>query len=89
MQKKLAARGFTVVSVSPDAKVEEAGAFAKEIKATFPVVHDAKMTVFEKFGALGLPANVVIGRNGKVLASIEGDNIKAVQAAVAKAMAAK
>jgi len=75
-----------VISVSPDEDVSEAGAFAKEIRATFPVVHDQKGQVFEKFGVLGLPANVVIGRDGKVVATIEGVNRKQLDAAVEKAL---
>ena len=89
MQKKYGPKGFTVVSVSPDEKVSEAGAFAKEIKATFPVVHDPKSAVFDTFGALGLPANVVIDRKGKITFSHEGRNDKALEAAVAKAVASK
>jgi len=85
MQKKYGAKGFTVVSVSNDEKVSEASAFAKEIKATFPVVHDVKSTVFDKYGIVALPANLVI-KNGKVVYSSEGANVKALEAAVARAV---
>ena len=78
-----------MVSVSADEKLSEAAAFGKEIKATFPVVHDAKGTVGEKYGAGALPSNVVIGRNGKVVTSVEGANMKALEAAINKALAAK
>jgi peroxiredoxin len=89
MQKKYGPKGFAVVSVSNDEKVSEAGAFAKEIKATFPVLHDVKSAVFDKFGVVGLPANVVIGRNGKVVYSGEGSEVKSLEAAVAKAVGGK
>jgi peroxiredoxin len=74
--------------VSPDEKASEAGAFAKEIKATFPVVHDPAYKVHEKFGVEPIPANVVINRKGKVVASIEGfdGTGKDLEAAVARAM---
>jgi hypothetical protein len=36
-----------------------------------------------------MPSNVVVGRNGKVVAAIEGLDIAALDAAVAKAVAAK
>ena len=78
-----------MVSVSPDEKKSEAGAFAKEVKATFPVLWDTKYVVFEKFGAEAMPANVVIDRKGKVVASLEGADVDALNKAVAKAVAAK
>jgi len=89
MQKKYAAKGFTVVSVSSDENPAEAGAFAKEIKATFPVVHDVKGTVSEKYGVLGLPANLVIDRKGKIVYSAEGSDVKGLTAAVTKTVAAR
>lgn len=87
LQKKHAARGFTVVSVSSDEDPKEAGAFAKEVKATFPVVQDPAYAIFEKFGVEPMPTNIVIDRQGKVVASIEGLDLKALDAAVAKALA--
>lgn len=75
-----------MVSISPDEKTSDATAYAREIKATFPVVQDPKYVVHEKFGVEPVPANVVIGRDGKVVASIEGSDVKALEDAVAKAM---
>ena len=68
MQEKYGPRGFSVVSVSSDEDVKQAGAFAKEVKATFPVVHDKSSAVFEKFGVVPLPTNIVIDRKGIVRA---------------------
>jgi peroxiredoxin len=76
-----------VVSISSDESRTEAGAFAREIKATFPVVHDPQARIFEAYGVLGLPTNVVIGRDGKVVAAIEGVDLKALDSAVARAVA--
>jgi cytochrome c biogenesis protein CcmG, thiol:disulfide interchange protein DsbE len=89
MQKKYGPKGFTVISVSSDEKASEAGAFAKEIRATFPVVHDVKTTMSEKFGVEGLPANVLVDRKGKVIGSWEGSKVKEMEAAVAKAIGGK
>jgi peroxiredoxin len=75
-----------VVSVSSDEKAEEAGKFAKEIKATFPVLHDASGKVTEKFGVVPIPANVIVGRDGKVIASIEGPDPKTIEAGITKAL---
>lgn len=85
-QKKYGSRGFSVVSVSADPKVAEAGAFAKEVKATFPVVHDASSKMTDAFGVLPLPANVVVDRSGKVVYSGEGANLAALQSAIEKAI---
>lgn len=72
--------------MTTDEDPKEAGAFAKEVKATFPVVQDLSSAVHEKFGVLGLPSNIVIGRNGKVIDAIEGVDIRRLDAAVAKAL---
>lgn len=89
LQKKYGPKGFTIVSITPDEDPNEAGSFAKEVKATFPVLQDTSYAIFEKFGVEPIPANVVIDRKGKVVAAIEGLNTKALDAAVAKAIAAK
>ena len=75
--------------MSADEKASEAGAFAKEVKATFPVVHDVDSKVFEKFGVLAVPANVVIDRKGKVVFTQEGAAIKPLEAALAREVARK
>jgi peroxiredoxin len=89
MHKKYAARGFTVVSVSNDDTAKEAGNFARQTKATFPVVHDPKGSIFTKYGVSPIPANLVIDRKGKIVFAGEGADIPALQAAVARAVAAK
>ena len=53
------------------------------------MIQDPPYAIFEKYGVEGIPANVVIGRNGKVVAAIEGLDTKALDAAVNKALAAK
>jgi peroxiredoxin len=77
------------VSVTFDEDPKQAGAFAKEVKATFPVVQDAKMAVFEKFKIEPIPSNVVIDRAGKVVASVEGADIEAIEKAIVKALGTK
>lgn len=86
MQKKYGARGFTVVSVSNDQTAKEAGAFKKEIKATFPVLHDPKNVVYEKFGVSLVPSNVVVDRSGKVVHVQESADAAKLDAAVRRAL---
>ena len=78
-----------MVSVSNDETAAEAGNFAKQTRATFPVLHDPKNSVFGKFSISPIPANVIVGRSGKVVAAIEGADIRKLNAAVAKAMGGK
>lgn len=81
--------GLTVVSVNDDEKLEEAAAFGKEISATFPIVHDPKSAILKKFGVIGYPTNIVIGRDGKVKAVVESDKPELIEAAFKKALAAR
>lgn len=81
--------GLTVVSVNDDDKLEEAAAFGKEVNATFPVVHDPKSAILKKFGVIGYPTNIVIGRDGKVKAVVESDKPEEIEAAFKKALAAR
>lgn len=78
-----------MVSVSNDETTQEAGNFAKQTKATFPVLHDPNNSVFGKYSISPIPANVVVNRQGKVVAAIEGADIAKLNAAVAKAVAGK
>lgn len=81
--------GLTVVSINDDEKVAEAAAFGKEINATFTVVHDPKSAILKKFGVLGYPTNIVIGRDGKVKSVVESDKPELIEAAFKKALAAR
>lgn len=78
-----------MVSVSNDETAQEAGNFAKQIKATFPVVHDPKSAVYGKFGVSVAPTNILVDRKGKVVWSHEGVDVPKMNAAVARAVAAK
>lgn len=75
--------------MSNDETAAEAANYSKQMRTTFPVLHDPKDAVYSKFGVTGAPANVVIDRKGKVVAAIEGPDLPKLRAAVAKAVAAK
>jgi len=82
-----------VVSVSNDETAAEAGTFARELKTTFPVLHDPKNTVYQKLGVTAVPVNIVVNRKGTVVAVFEGaegpKGLNALKAAVEKAVAAR
>ncbi len=75
-----------MISVASDQSKADAGLFAKEVKATFPVVHDPKGLVFSKYGIEAIPVNVIVNRQGKVTRVIVGADTQAMDAAVAAAM---
>lgn len=73
--------------MSSDSTDAEAGAFAKEVKATFPVIRDTEGKIFALFKAEAVPANLVIDRKGKVVYSKDaGSEIKELEAAIDKAV---
>jgi len=86
LQEKYGPKGLQVISVSFDAKTEEAGRFAKEFRVAFPVIHDPKRAVFKKLGVELIPANVAINKQGKIVAIVEEPNIAAIEAAAQKAL---
>ncbi len=87
MQKQYAAKGLKVLSVSiddgSDAPVKK---FVAQMKPAFRVVHDATQKGAVAYGVTAIPANYVIGRDGKVMAVI-GYNLPALQQAAARATA--
>ena len=89
LQQRYSGKGFTVLSVSDDEKPEVAGTFAREVKATFPVIHDPEGKIFDAYTVGELPTNVIVGRNGKVLKIVEGLDLKALDAAVGAAVNGK
>jgi peroxiredoxin len=74
------------VSISNDQTREDAGLFAKQVKATFPVVHDAKNQIHTQYGVDAHPTNIVVNKQGKIARVIEGADVPAIQAAIAAAL---
>ena len=59
--------------------------FVAQMKPAFKVVHDPTLKSAETYGVSGLPANFVIGRNGKIVAVV-GYDFPALQKATARAV---
>lgn len=55
------------------------------MKPAFKVVHDPKQQAAGAYGVTAIPANYVLGRNGKVLAVV-GFDLPALQQAAARAV---
>ncbi len=61
-------RGFAVVAVSLDANAALVPPFLRKYGLTFPVAHDPRMAVAERYGVRALPATFLIDRTGEVRA---------------------
>ena len=59
--------------------------FAAKMKPAFKVVHDPKQKAAAAYGVTAIPANYVVGRDGKVLAVV-GFDLPALQQAAARAV---
>ena len=76
-----------VIAVPLERDRAAAGLWKKQFKAGFPFVFDPKMTIAKAYGVEGIPVNVAIDRNGRVLKVIEGADTEALEA-VARQLAA-
>lgn len=65
-------KGFVVLSVNVRDKREDALAFIREFKLTYPVVFDPSGRWLLRYGAWGLPNTYLIGREGEGLARMRG-----------------
>jgi thiol-disulfide isomerase/thioredoxin len=67
-QAKYGNQGLQVVGVSMDDDLRPLEKFTGEFKMNYPVVVGSQELASGFGGILGLPANIVIGRNGKIVA---------------------
>ena len=65
-------KGLEIVAVNIKEKPQDAVAFARELKLTYPVLLDSEGEVGLLYGAFGLPATYLIDRKGVVLARMWG-----------------
>jgi peroxiredoxin len=65
-------KGLEIVAVNVKEKPQNALAFAKQLKLTYPLLMDTEGEVGLLYGAFGLPATYLIDRNGVVLARMWG-----------------
>jgi DsbE subfamily thiol:disulfide oxidoreductase len=72
LYKDFKGKGLEIVAVNVKEKRQDALAFAKELKLTYPVLLDPEGEAGVLYGAFGLPATYVIDRKGVVLARMLG-----------------
>ena len=72
LYKDYRGKGLEIVAVNVKEKRQDALAFAKELKLTYPVLLDPEGEAGLLYGAFGLPATYLIDRKGVVLARMLG-----------------
>jgi peroxiredoxin len=61
-------KGFTVIAVSVDSDIVAVPPFLRQNKLTFPIGHDPKMALAERYGVRALPSSFLIDRKGNLVA---------------------
>ena len=92
MQAKYGAKGFQVVGINLDKKREDAERFLAATPAAFTIGYDAQGDSAKRFEIKGMPSSVLVGPDGKVIATHSGfreDERKELEERIAGALAAK
>jgi peroxiredoxin len=73
LQARMRGRGFQVIGISMDDSASEARAAATRLGVNYPVVMgDAKLAIAYG-GILGLPVEMLVGRDGRILSIWHGE----------------
>jgi thiol-disulfide isomerase/thioredoxin len=89
-QKKYDAQGLQVVGLSMDDTVSPVKTYVEKHKMEYPVAMADEKTIAAFGGVLGLPVNIVIGRDGKQIAKHVGvTDINVLEQEVQRALAEK
>ena len=84
-QAKWGRRGFQVVGISMDDSISDARSAATRLGVNYPVVMgDAKLALAYG-GILGLPVEMLVGRDGRILSVWRGETSPAVMESAASA----
>lgn len=66
LYQKYKDRGLVIVGVSVDQESTNVGAFLKQLKVSFPIVHDKAHDVANRFRPPRMPSSYIVDRNGVV-----------------------
>jgi peroxiredoxin len=72
-QSRWGGRGFQVIGVSMDDAVADARAAAVRLKVNYPVVMGDARLAGQYGGILGLPVEMLVGRDGRITAIWQGE----------------
>ena len=82
-------KGVQVIAIPMERDRAAAGQWKKDFKVGFPILFDPKMNIANAYEVEGIPLNIAIDRNGKVVKVVEGYNTAALDAAVKQISAKK
>jgi peroxiredoxin len=86
LARRHAASGLTVVGVSVDDELSNAQRAARELRPSFAIVHDGAHRIAERWAPPSVPSTFVIGRDGRVVGVVSGENPAQIEAYVAAAL---
>jgi thiol-disulfide isomerase/thioredoxin len=72
LYREFKGKGFEIIAVNVKEKPQDALAFARGLKVSYPLLMDTQGEVGLLYGAFGLPATYLIDRKGVVLARMFG-----------------
>ena len=76
MQQKYGEQGLVIIGVNMDANAADADAFLREYPAQFTIISDSSGTLARQFEVEAMPSSYVIGRDGAVVATHMGFQVK-------------
>jgi peroxiredoxin len=76
MQQKYGGQGLVIIGVSMDANAEDAESFLQEYPAQFTIASDPGGELARRFEVEAMPSSYVIGRDGAVVATHMGFQVK-------------
>ena len=76
MRQKYGAQGLVIIGVNMDAGAADADAFLREYPAQFAIVSDPDGNLARQFEVEAMPSSYVIGRDGAVVATHMGFQVK-------------
>jgi thiol-disulfide isomerase/thioredoxin len=89
-QQKYGGEGFQAIGISMDDTANPVRAFYQEFKLNYPVAMGDERVAQAYGGVLGLPVNVLVGRDGRILAKYIGmSDLRQLEAAVQHALQQK
>jgi peroxiredoxin len=72
LHREFVAQGLSVLGINAREGTEAIRDYAKELRLTFPLILDSKGEINAAYGAIGLPATFLIGRDGRAVARAVG-----------------
>jgi hemin uptake protein HemP len=92
MQAKYGPKGLTIIGINVDKKREDADKFLADTPASFTIAFDAAGDSPRRFEIKGMPSSVLVGPDGKVIATHNGfreEERKELEERITRALGAK